>query len=85
MYKIRLNDGTEFPARWCGAAGDVLTASVMTEQSFVDIAEIFANAEKNRAIAFLYGEMETDYEGFTKLILINGSTAGEYIISLRKE
>ena len=84
MNKIKLNDGTEYAARWCGEASEILTANIITEQSIDNVAKIFANTKKNCEITFFYGEMSTVYSGFTKLILVNGSTDGEYIVSLRK-
>ena len=82
MYKIRLNDGTEYPVRFCSARGDTLTTSILTEQDFLTIAQTFT--DNTQAVAFLYDSTEEDYEGYTELTMINNTTAGEYSIMLKK-
>lgn len=84
MYRIRLNDGTEFDTRWCGESNGILTADIKSGLSFLEVARIFADAEKTRTIVFKYGQMQDEFTGYTVLAVINGSTAGEYLISLRK-
>ena len=80
---IRLNDGTEFPARFCSAR-EVLTMDIQSGKSFFAIAEFFSDIAKTCVIEFLYGDYCDRFEGFTDLRMINGSTDGEYLISLRK-
>lgn len=82
MYKIRLNDGTEFPVRFCSARGGLLTMCILSDDSFLSIAQIFT--EQSQTITFLYDNSQDVFEGFTDLIMINGNVYGEYSITLRK-
>lgn len=82
MYKIRLDDGTEYPVRFCSARGDTLTASILTGQSFLTVAQTFT--DNTHTVAFIYDSTEEDFAGYTELVMINGTTAGEYSIMLKK-
>lgn len=84
MYKIRLNDGTEMNARFCSLRSGVLSMDVLTESSFMDIALLFSDPDKTQTIIFVYGGTQETYTNCTDLFIINGSTPGEYIISLRQ-
>ena len=84
MYKIRLNDGTEFDTRWCGESNNLLTTDIISEQSFLDVVRVFADAEKTSKIVFIHGQLQDEFSGYSKLVVVNGSTTGEYLIILRK-
>ena len=85
MYRLTLNDGTAFDSIFCAARGNVLTLSIMTALSFLDVTALFGDPAKSGTIIFTYGEMQDVHEGFTDLFMVNGATAGQYLISLRKE
>lgn len=81
MYRIKLSDGTtEYPARWCSARGGLLTMCILSAEQLVSIAEAFTN--NTGTVTFIYDSTEETFEGFTRLIVINGSTPGEYTITL---
>lgn len=82
MYRIRLSDGTEYPARFCAARGNLLTMSIETGSSFLALAHAFSDYAD--PVVFLYDSTEQVFEGFSELVMINGSTRGEYLITLRK-
>lgn len=83
MYKIRLHDGTEFQARFCSARGGILTAGITTDASFLTVATYFC--EHAQSITFSYDGEEERFTGYTRVLTINGVTAGEYQIMLAKE
>lgn len=85
MYSLILNDGTSLACRFCAARSGTLTLGIESELTFIQVSEMFADASKTALIAFAYGEMRDEHEGYTKLILVNGTTPNEYIISLKKE
>ena len=83
MYKIRLYDGTEFPARFCGARNGLLTVGIDTEAEFLTVAEKFSTAAQT--ITFLYDSTAEQFAGYTKLLAVVSNGDGEYQITLRKE
>lgn len=83
MYKIRLSNGEEYPARFCSARSGLLTMSIQTDRSFLAVAHSFA--DNSQTVTFIYDSTEETFEGYTELVMINGSTAGEYLITLRQE
>ena len=83
MYKIRLSDGAEYPVRFCSARGGLLTMVILTADSFLDVAEVFT--EQAASVTFLYDSSQEVFEGYTELVMINGSTPGAYTVTLRKE
>ena len=83
MYRIKLNDGAEYPVRFCSARGGLLTMEILTADSFLDVAQVFT--EQAASVTFLYDSSQEVFEGYTELIMINGSTPGAYTITLRKE
>lgn len=82
MYRIRLSDGTEFPARFCSARGGLLTMGILSNGDLLSVAQAFTG--NSAAITFLYDESQDVFNGYTDLIMINGSTVGEYQLTLRK-
>jgi len=84
MYQIRLSDGAVLPVRFCAARDGVLTIDVVTDMGFMDVANLLSDPEKTAQITFLYGDMADLHEGYTHLFIINGATAGEYLVSLRR-
>ena len=85
MYRLILNDGTEFDCRFCAARNGVLTASIVTDKTFLEIAEIFSHITNTEKIEFRYGEMTDTHYDFTGLVLVNKTSENEYLISLKKE
>lgn len=83
MYKIRLNDGTEFPARFCSARGGILTIGITTTAEFYTVATKFC--QQGQSVTFCYDGTEERYVGYTRVLAINGATAGEYQIMMEKE
>ena len=83
MYKIRLTDGAEFDAVYCSAKNGLLTMRIIGNQTFIEIAETFADADKTRTVYFDYDNTEDTFCGYTDLIVINGSVSGEYVINLK--
>ena len=84
MYKIRLNDGTEFSTQYCAELRDKLAIRLLSELDFMQIAQIFNDAEKTQTITYIYGSMQDVHEGYTLLRVVDASYDGEYIISLRR-
>lgn len=84
MYRLILNDGTEFDCRFCAARNGLLTASIVTDKTFLEIAEIFSHITNTEKIEFRYGEMHDTHDDFTDLVLINKALDKEYMVSLRK-
>lgn len=82
-YKIRLNDNTEFHARFCSERKGLLTVGIETEATFLTVAQKFSEAAA--CITFIYDTTEERHIGFTKLVTINSSVDGEYEVTLRKE
>lgn len=83
MYKIRLSDNTAFDVMYCSARNGVLTMRIISDQSFIQIAELFADADKTSTIYFDYDQTEDTFCGYTVLTVINGTVAGEYFINLK--
>lgn len=83
MYRIRLTDGTEFPTRFASARDGLLTSCIISD---VDIADVAATFKGNtQTVTFIYDSSQEAYTGYDKLVLIDGTRAGEYTIALRKE
>lgn len=85
MYQLILNDGTVFDCRFCAARNGLLTANIVTDKTFLEIAEIFSHITNTERIAFRYGEMTDTHYDFTGLVLVNKTSENEYLISLKKE
>lgn len=83
MYRLRLYDGTEFAARFCSARGGTLTAGIVTEADFFTVASKFC--AQSASIMFIYDDTVETFTGYTKVLTINGATAGEYQVILAKE
>ena len=82
MYKIRLNNGTEYPVRFCGARGDLLTMSVLSEADFLTVAQTIGG--NSQTVLFLFDSSQQVLEGYTELVLVNNINPGEYLITLKK-
>lgn len=84
--KILLNDGTEYPVNWCGAADGVLTASLAGKYEIPDLALAFGDPEAVARIEFQYGEMCDIFEGFTRLVglQLDGWGSGSALVSLER-
>ena len=82
MYKIRLNNGSEYPVRFCGARGDLLTMSVLSEADFLTVAQTIGG--NSQTVLFLFDSSQQVLEGYTELVLVNNINPGEYLITLKK-
>lgn len=85
MYTLTLNDGTVYGADFAAALGDTFTAMIVTDETLLEVASKFSDKASTQKMAFKYGEMSAEHEGYTRLILVNGTTPGKYILSLTKE
>lgn len=88
MYMIRLDNGAEYPVRWCGMSSGILTAELMDDtMTMVEAAAAFSDAEATGKITYQYGEMADDFEGYTQLILIQDQRwqGGGIMIQLRRD
>ena len=85
QYRIRLNDGTEFDARFCTVKDESLTMDIVSNLSFIQIAQIMNDVLKTGSITFFYGGTNAVYQGYTSLRVINGDfIEGDYVITLYK-
>lgn len=82
MYKIRLSNGAEYNVRFCGARGDLLTMSVLSEADFLTVAQTIGG--NSQMIVFLFDNSQQELEGYTELVLVNNINPGEYLVTLRK-
>lgn len=84
MYKIRLNDASEYTVRWCGENSGILVIDLVCDLSLLGVATVFSNAEAVSKIQFLYDEsLISEYEGYSEPIVINKSGDNEYLVSLK--
>ena len=84
MYKIRLNDGTEYPVKYCAASNGEFRARLITGAGFLEIAAAFSDAAKTRTMYFVYDKTEKRFDGYTDLKEITVAENGDYIIALRE-
>lgn len=82
MYKIRLSNGTEYNVRFCGARGDLLTMSVLSEADFLTVAQTIG--DNSQTVLFLFDSSQQELVGYTELVLVNNINPGEYLVTLRK-
>lgn len=88
MYTITLNNGAEYPVRWCGMSSGIITTELMDDaMTMTEAATAFSDAEATGKITYQYGEMADDFEGYTQLILIQDQRwqGGGIMIQLRRE
>lgn len=88
MYTIQLDNGAEYPVRWCGVSGGILIAELTDDaMTMTEAATAFSDAEATAKITFQYGDMSDVYEGYTQLILIQDQRwqEGGIMIQLRRE
>lgn len=87
-YTILLADSTEYPVDWCGASGDLLAIQIKTtELDLLNAATIFSDTNATSMITFRYGEMQTEYVGYTTPIMVHDmrGQGGGVLVQLRKE
>ena len=82
MYRIRLTNSTEYPVRFCGARGDLLTMNVLSDEDFLTIAQTIG--ENAQTVVFLFDNSQQVLEGYTELVMINHNAPGEFLITLKK-
>ena len=82
--KIILNDGTELEGGEAGYAQGFLWV-YLYELSMIQAATLFLDPEKTEKIIFQYGEMQDEWEGFTKCININIDVDGRLSVCMTRE
>lgn len=69
MNAIRLNDGTEYPVVWCGAADGVLCAELKTPMTVSFAAGIFGDSARTSGVTYLIGGTAAgSFAGYTTLL-----------------
>ena len=82
--RVILADDTTFEDSNAGSADGVLWCRIATERTFAEIAEVFTDPEKTQYIRFEYGEMDDEYEGYTRVHMIMQTSYG-FDVSLMEE
>lgn len=87
MSMIRLNNGTEYPADWCGAAQRRMSANIQRVGCVAELATAFSDPEATARIEFITGLGTIVHEGYTHLTAIaeNGWSDGATLVTLTKE
>lgn len=87
MSMIRLNNGAEYPADWCGAANRRMSANILRAGCMAELAAAFSDPEATARIEFQTGLATIAYEGYTRLVAIaeNGWSEGATLVTLTKE
>lgn len=80
MWKLKLNDGTEFDMKMCGAADGVLWIE-MPGLGMLEAATIFSDKEKTKVITAYENVVHENYTKLISLILREETIS----IALRKE
>lgn len=84
---LRLNDGTEYPLKYCGEDNGVLWFEIETDMPTACAA--FSDREKLVKITDTYDGQEdlrsVEWDGYTEMIYISNIGTGDYIrIGLKK-
>lgn len=87
MSMIRLNDGTEYPVDWCGAAQNRMSANILLTDCVADLAVKFSEPEATSRIEFFTGIETIVHVGYTHLtsVVENGWSDGATLVTLTKE
>ena len=87
MSMIRLNNGAEYPADWCGAAQRRMSANILRAGCMAELAAAFADPANTARITFETGLETITYEGYTRLAAIaeGGWSEGATLVTLIKE
>lgn len=68
MTTLTLNDGTTFNIDWCNADYGIFNINLVTDKTFLELANKFGDHQLTERIVVKYGEdTEKVYEGFTIL------------------
>ena len=74
MAMIRLADGSEHACSWCGLSNGCLNIDLTTDQTLLEIAEIFSNADLTYRMEYIRdGAEPVIREGYTDLVVVNCS------------
>jgi len=85
MNKIVLNDGTEYIGATCGFSDGVVVCFI-PEGKMTDVFADFSDPLKTDHVAFYYGEMSKEYDGYTECIgIFKGRYTPEITVQLFKE
>lgn len=87
MHKITLANGTIYPCDWCGTGSRRLYINLTGDYAVADLAKAFSDKAATAEITFAYGEMQSTYQGFTRLAAVarDGWSEGATMITLEKE
>ena len=87
MSIVRLNNGAEYPADWCGAAQRRMSANILRTGCMAELAAAFADPEATARIEFHTGLETIVHEGYTRLAAIaeGGWSEGATLVTLIKE
>ena len=94
MYKIRMNDGSEYDVDFCAPSDGVLALRIPQAWDVTAAAQTFGNPDATRKITYLFpNPMVPDqpivsavYEGYTDLIGVLLDRISRYpLIQLQKE
>jgi hypothetical protein len=67
---IALNDGSEYPITWCGAADDLFHAEICEPLDVLAAAEKFSQPDATGIITRVSGSTRVPYEGYTNLLSV---------------
>lgn len=79
-----LADETEYDGAECGYSEGVLWVYLPAEVNMTSAFMDFSNPEKTQAITFHYGDMSTEYTGFTDFRGIMKNLDGKMSVQLQR-
>lgn len=87
MRSVRLANGEQYEADWCGAANGILTMNLITDESFMDIAQDFSDKTATKEIVFDYDVGQSVFKDYTNLISIQvgGWSGNGVLVALGRE
>lgn len=83
MYTVKLASGAVHAASMCGEADGYLVIQIQDGESWKAVSDEFATPENTRKITYHYGEMESEYIGFTQPTFLRWDGGGKYHIALK--
>ena len=84
MDRIKLLNGTEYEANWVGA-GNALSAEIVTDDDFADVAAELDNPENTRKITHYYADKSKEHDGFVVLRVIQRTGDNTFMFLLEGE
>lgn len=83
MYTLELASGTLHEATMCGNADGYLVIGIQDGASWKAVSDEFADPANTRKITYRYGEMKSEYIGYTQPAFMRWDGGGKYHISLK--